>query len=285
MPIGIRLEGCIPCFGRLLSSMYISVIIPTYRPGTYISECLKSILNQTLNHEKYEILVILNGDKEPYYSHLSQYHNIRLFYSEISGVSNARNIGIDKAKGEYICFIDDDDIVSPRYLELLLAKADEDTLVVSNVYSFIYNIEERRSNFFICKYLKNKENITPRTLFENRSYLAFPVAKMIHKSIIGKRRFDGRFKNGEDALFITSISDKIKRIVYAGDDSIYYVRERIGSASRKSIPKRKLLADAIKLIITYWSIYIKSPMSYNFPLFLSRIPGVLKNVYILSKNK
>lgn len=270
----------------------ISIIIPTYSPGEYIYECLNSIIYQTLSANNFEIIIILNGPKEPYYSKIKDFiaessksNCCHLIYTEELGVSNARNIGIDEAKGEYICFIDDDDIVSPQYLELLLTKADEETLVVSNVYSFVNNKEERRRNFFICEHLETIGNITQRTLFENRSYLAFPVAKMFHKNIIDERRFDGRFKNGEDALFVTSISDRIKKIVYAGDDSIYYVRERIGSASRKPISKRKLLMDTIKLINTYFSMYLKSPKSYSFLLFLSRIPGVLKNTYILSKNK
>lgn len=267
--------------------MKISIIIPSYKPEAYILDCIYSIKSQTLPSHLYEIIVVLNGPKEPYYSSIKhlESNNTYIYHTETPSVSNARNIGLNHANGEYICFIDDDDVVSPQYLELLLSKANEDTLVVSNVYSFINNIEERRRNFFICKHLKNIENITERTLFENRSYLAFPVAKIIHKSIVGKRRFDRRFKNGEDALFVTSISDKINKIVYAGDDSIYYVRERIGSASRKSIPKIKLLTDAIKLICAYLGIYFRSPISYSFPLFMSRIPGVLKNTYILSKNK
>ena len=270
--------------------MKISVIIPTYNPGNYLYECLGSVFEQTFLD--FEILLILNGNQFPYenciFEFLSHYKDspkIRYFYTDVAGVSNARNIGIDNAKGEYICFVDDDDIVSPQYLELLLKKANEDTLVVSNVYSFVNNIEEKNRNFFICKNLENKENISNSSLFKNRSYLAFPVAKIIHKNIIGKRRFDVRFRNGEDALFITSISDKIERIVYAGDSSIYYVRERIGSASRKLITKNKLLGDAMSLIGAYFRVYLKSPLSYSFLLFIYRIPGVLKNMYILSKNK
>lgn len=270
--------------------MKISVVIPTYNPGNYLFECLDSVFKQTIFD--FEILLILNGNQFPYENHILDFlsqckdsQRIRYFYTDVSGVSNARNIGIDNAKGEYICFIDDDDIVSPQYLELLLEKANEETLVVSNVYSFTNNIENKNKNFFICKHLGNKETISNRSLFENRSYLAFPVAKIIHKNIIGKRRFDVRFRNGEDALFITSISDKIKRIVYAGDSSIYYVRERFGSASRKLISKKKLLGDAMNLIGAYFRVYSKSPLSYSFLLFVSRIPGVLKNMYILSKNK
>lgn len=262
----------------------ISVIIPTFKPGTYIKDCLQSVFNQTLNPISYEIIVILNGPKAPFYEKLKKYDNIHLYFSDIPSVSNARNIGIENAKGEYICFIDDDDIISPTYLEKLLEKANENTLVISNVYSFLNNTTEKRENFFICKHLRKKDKIGSN-FFKNRSYLAFPVAKIIHRNIIGNRRFDLRFKNGEDALFITSISNKIKNIRYSDDDAIYYVRERVGSATRKKIPLKKLAFDSFKLICAYFRTYMTSPFTYNLPLFISRIPGVLKNAYLLSKNK
>ena len=265
--------------------MKISVIIPTYAPGKYIFECLNSIMNQTIQDDSYEILVILNGPKEPYHEMLSNIPKIKLYYSEKKGVSNARNIGLNNAKGEYICFIDDDDIVSSNYLEGLLNKSSINTVAVSNVYSFLNEKNEKRENFFICKHLRKENNGIHISLYKNRSFLAFPVAKLIHKDIIGNKRFNPSFNNGEDALFITSISNQIKSIEYAGDNVIYYVRERIGSASRNKISKIKLLSDAIKLIITYISTYLKSPFSYSILLFASRIPGVIKNAYILSKNK
>ena len=96
-----------------------------------------------------------------------------------------------------------------------------------------------------------------------------------------------KFKSlhGEDALFMTSITDNLSQFTFVLDDAIYFVRERVGSASRKKIPKSKLFFDSFLLIKEYLMIYLKHPCKYNFPLFISRIPGVLKNAYILSKNR
>ena len=267
--------------------MKVSVIIPTYKPGAYIFECIESIKNQTLCHDKFEILVVLNGPKEPYYTSLYEikYPHMNLYYSENTGVSNARNIGLEHAIGEYICFIDDDDIISPTFLERLLEVADKESLAISYCNSFINHVEEKGDDFFICKQLKYRKNIEVDSHFRNRSFLSFPVAKLIHRDMIGNRRYDCRFRNGEDSLFITSISDKIKRLKLTKNDAIYYVRVRPGSASRKHIPLKQLIMDSIKLIVSYIVIYFKNPFSYYLPLFLSRIPGVLKNMYILSKNE
>ena len=65
----------------------------------------------------------------------------KLLYTEISGVSNARNIGLDNASGEYVCFIDDDDMISNNYLKELYAIAAVDSLVVTNVLTFDRTIE------------------------------------------------------------------------------------------------------------------------------------------------
>ena len=186
---------------------------------------------------------------------------------------NARNIGLD-TKGEYICFVDDDDIVSPNYLSDLLENADEQLIVISNIYSFIYNINEKRKNFFVCNKLSNKEDMLTYLYLPIGFFSPFPVAKIIHKSIIENRRFNCKFKNGEkDALFMTSISDKIKDFCFTNNTAIYYVRERVGFASEVSFNFLLLTKDTLLLLLAYFSIYFSKPLSYNLPLFLSRIPG------------
>lgn len=269
----------------------ISVIIPTYNPGDYINECINSLYEQTFPLIKFEILVVLNGNIHEYEEKVSKLLKkapdclkTKLILSNCPGVSNARNMGIDNANGKFICFIDDDDVVSPSYLSSLYSKADKNTIVISNVYSFKKNIKERAENFFICPQLRQKEKFYKGSLFKNRSFLAFPVAKIIHRDIIGDRRFDTRFKNGEDALFITSLTDKIKHIEFTDNDAIYYVRERIGSASRRKIPILELLKTSLLLIGSYTSLYIKSFPKYNLALFVSRIPGVIKNAMHLYYN-
>ena len=120
----------------LMDKKRISVVIPTYKPGAYIWECLDSLGRQTLSKEEFEVIIVLNGEKEPYFSQIEDYvrqHegelNMRLLYSEKSGVSNARNMGIDEARGEYLTFIDDDDWVTDNYLYNLFAKADSAAVI------------------------------------------------------------------------------------------------------------------------------------------------------------
>ena len=98
--------------------MEVSVIIPTYKPGEYISECLNSLEEQDFPVSDYEVIIVLNGCDMPYRSMLQDiitdkgYVNVRLIQTDVPGVSNARNVGVDNAKGKYLLFIDDDDWVA-----------------------------------------------------------------------------------------------------------------------------------------------------------------------------
>ena len=115
----------------------ISVIIPSYRPQHHTVECLESIRRQTLDARQFEVIVVLNGEREPYEAMLLKAlpSNGRLLYSPKASACSSRNMGLDEARGEYICFIDDDDKISPTYLQSLLKVADRDTIAASNCLS------------------------------------------------------------------------------------------------------------------------------------------------------
>lgn len=271
--------------------MLLSVIVPTYEPQrAYFEECLYSLFNQTMLSHLYEVIVVLNGDVCTQYADMildvftrkPAGLDCKLIKTGQVGVSNARNLGIDIARGQYIGFVDDDDIVSADYLEELSKVSSQNIVGVSNLHTFISSIEDNGDNFFACRVIQQRRY--PCSLFKNRAILAFPVAKLIHRDIIGSRRFDPRFKNGEDALFMTEISDLIGGFRFTKEVATYYVRERIGSASRKHLKRGQLCLDTFLLIKAYISIYLSSPFSYSFLLFVSRIPGVIKGAIRLSRN-
>ena len=121
--------------------MKITVIVPTYKPQAYLWECLDSIYNQTLPKSDYELVLVLNGCNEPYNTQildwLSKHKdlNVQFFQTYTGGVSNARNIALDNAKGEYVTFIDDDDYISSTFLKELLDNSSESCVTISRLYS------------------------------------------------------------------------------------------------------------------------------------------------------
>jgi len=262
--------------------MEISVIIPTYKPQSYVWECLDSLVNQTLSKDDFEVIVILNGEKEPYYSQLNEYINdrkndisIKLLFSDLKGVSHARNIGLDSAQGRYIAFIDDDDFISPTYLEDMLSKADEGTIVVSNTYYFREErkgecISNRMRELFMIMAEKGRTDyITARRFLFNT-----PM-KLIPAGIIGKRRFDPSFSIGEDCIFMFLISDKMSHITFSDPNSIYYrrIRESSSISTHSKGKQFKVLVNDLKQMCAYTLIYLTGMRRYSFFFYLTRIRG------------
>lgn len=265
--------------------MKISVIIPTYKPGTYIWNCLDSLEVQTFSKGDFEVILVLNGCKEPYYSQLKEYIakskvQYNFIQTDEGGVSNARNIALDKAKGEYITFIDDDDFVSPSYLEELYAKSSPDTIALCYPYAFKNDDRERtqlpyRITRAYDKLVSGESKLHyPRT----RKFFSGPCMKLIPMSFIHGRRFDRRFKNGEDCLFMFLISNEFKWVNFTSKNAIYYRRVRENSANfgkRSSMAKVK---NSLALIKEYSRIYFGNPSKYNFAFYATRILGAIKSV-------
>ena len=263
--------------------MRVSVIIPTYCPKKYLMECLESLCNQTLSKQEYEVILVLNGD-------LSYADTIREFINnnaevnwnfiqtEVPGVSNARNLGLNEAKGDYIAFIDDDDFVSPQYLDELLRESSEDTVSLCYPLSFIDGTNEYVP-FHITDCYDALIGRNRYTINNARSYFSGPVFKLIHKNIIGGRRYDTRLANGEDTLFMFQISDRIKSIHLTSKEAIYYRRFREGSATEK----KRTTFDHIKTnslqIKEILKCYFRNPFQYNFPLFVSRCGAGLYDIF------
>lgn len=268
--------------GRCIDAiMKVSVIIPTYKPGEYIDGCLSSLSDQTLNKHQYEIILVLNGCKDPYEEYLRLYCDkqlsgniVRILQTDEAGVSNARNIGIENASGEYICFIDDDDIVSSNYLEALLSASSPSCIGCSNSMSFYKKCGDLYENFLTRHYLRCKGKKYSQLRY--RGFLSPPVAKMLHRNIIAASRFDTKLKYSEDSVFCFDIAKRIGGMKLT--DSFYYINEREGSATRRKDKFPSRLKQLLLIEMRYIEIYLKSPFSYNILFLFSRMAGAVRNL-------
>jgi len=103
----------------------VSVIIPTYNRSKLLKQTIDSVLNQTLGD--FEILVIDDGstDNTEQVAKAFDDSRIKYFYKQNGGVSSARNWGLRKAKGRYICFLDSDDLWPKDFLQVMLEKLNQ----------------------------------------------------------------------------------------------------------------------------------------------------------------
>ena len=177
--------------------MKVSVIIPTYKPQKYLWKCLDSLDNQTLAKDYFEVVLVLNGCKEPYDTQIKEYiskHNdliINYIQTDEGGVSNARNIGIDVAKGEYVSFIDDDDYVSPKYLQRLLENSSSTVVTMAKPV-------EIGSYVFIGAHCIIMKGI----VIGDRSVIGAC-------SVVTKNIPEGEIWAGDPAVFIKKVPDRI----------------------------------------------------------------------------
>lgn len=267
--------------------MNITIIIPTYKPQDYLWECLNSIYKQTFQHNNFEIILVLNGCKEPYHSKIQEYIkdkmqgvNINYIQTDQGGVSYARNIALDKAKGKYITFIDDDDFISPNYLDELYHLATPDTISLSYCYAFNDGNLQKQLPYSITTVYDNLSQFGKQNYLNSRKYFMGPCMKLIPREFIQGRRFNTSFKNGEDSIFMFAISDKFKYVNYTSKEAIYYRRYRVGSAFTSKRSKLNKFENAIKMIITYLNIYFAYPKNYNFRFLVTRILGAIKGAII-----
>ena len=115
--------------------MKVSVIVPVYNTKDYLDKCLDSLINQTL--EDMEIIVINDGSKENVEDIITKYKDKIVYIKNTNhGIGYSRNLGIKKAKGEYIGFVDSDDYVNrDMYLDYYnYAKENDLDIVVADYY-------------------------------------------------------------------------------------------------------------------------------------------------------
>ena len=208
----------------------VSIVVPIYNVESYLRQCIDSILAQSI--DEFEIILIDDGSTdscpEICDEYSKTYNNIKVFHQKNAGVSVARNKGISHSKGEYICFIDSDDMIAPNFCELLLNGIKSTNskiafckmLTISNDY--IPKIEARTietKTFSIKEHLKNQVCHT---------YSSSVCNCLFEKSIFSNLRFIEGHRY-EDIIFNTDllITD-IDFIAYV-DTPLYFYRQQENS--------------------------------------------------------
>lgn len=260
----------------------ISVIIPTYKPKDYLWTCLDSLQRQTVGKDAFEVLLVLNGDRQPFEHEIQQRITgyafpVRLLYSSPNGVSRARNLGLDNAQGQYVSFLDDDDWVSPTYLEHLLYNASDDAIVEANVIQIIDGTTEEKPHFLGRAFKKCKQSGDTR-LLQARSFFSSACCKLIPRSVIGNNRFHENISHGEDAFFMYVLSPFIREIKLTDEQAIYYVRNRSLSAARNKKNWKKKCRKHLYMAWIYAMTYLSHPLRYHFWFTTTRILGSLREV-------
>ena len=191
-----------------MTHVIISIIIPVYNtPASYLIRCLDSLKNA---RNDIEIIIINDGSDithtEDYKKAVSLYNNIILVNRTNQGVSASRNIGIHLASGDYIAFVDSDDIVTPNFFEdgiTIIQKTSAD--IICGVIDFDGEITKQH---IPEEYYFEKENVinAERALLignylPNRVVVTgSPCSKLYKRTLFNTKKFDPMVKYFEDQL-------------------------------------------------------------------------------------
>lgn len=194
----------------------VSIIVPVYNINQYLPGCVQSLLAQT--HPDIEILLIDDGSTDGSGrlcdSLAASDQRITAVHKENGGLSDARNAGLDRAKGDWILFVDGDDYLAPEAVERLLPFATPDVDFVQFLYQETGDTDWRpdprqRANPVTCQ--------TTRQFFD-RLYDMGGVAASSCTKLWNRRVFeDLRFRKGilhEDEALITRVLPRCEKIVY-----------------------------------------------------------------------
>lgn len=225
----------------------VSVIMPTYNNGNMISRTIDSILNQTMSHKDFELIIIddHSNDIETIetikaywvnYKHLIKFKRLN---KNTGSASAPRNKGISMSNSEYIFFLDSDDYLHERALEdlYIYGKENNSDLIIGK-----YGVEGKGRG--VPKAVFENGNVPKADIIENSLFYALSVLKMFKSNIIHKNkiRFKTNAKTAEDQLFTIEFLMNSKNYSIKTDYEYYIVVNDFSSknhlSTKKSTPKQ-----------------------------------------------
>lgn len=230
----------------------ISVVIPTYNRPELLSGAIQSVLDQTV--PAHEIILVDDGS-EPSTRELidrlaAGAPSVRVHHLEARrGPSAARNFGIEAASGEFIVFLDDDDILDPRMLETSLrcfeGSPDCDVAICR---SNVFTTEEPRTRPAIPFTFVNMAALERRPFSEILFYGVVIHSCMVRHSAIADLRFPEELAVGEDSYFWLRLALRGKRFK-TNDGAYAHVRRHVGNATARRARDERVKEFYRKLIM------------------------------------
>ena len=280
----------------------ISIIVPVYNTEQYLDRCIQSVLAQT--YTNWELLLIDDGSTDSSGAICDKYaaedNRIRVFHKENGGVSSARNLGLDNAKGEWITFVDSDDWVDDQYIEFMVSDQAYD--FVSCYYQAI-----GWSKWVSCPPPEEKytQEVLNTCVSENLMAWNTPWAKRFRTQIIqaNQCKFNESISFGEDAIFVYKYLRHIKSAKISSKILYYYDCSNLHSLGRKHInwkqlsPILYLIIETIEILEADYKInlskhkdayirtYVKLAINHtkhSYNLLLETIRQTHSNLYVRS---
>jgi len=217
----------------------VSFVVPIYKSEKVIHRCINSIIAQTF--EDWEAILIDDGSPDNCGIICDKYAakdtRIKVIHKINGGVSAARNTGLDKVTGEWVCCVDSDDFIAPTYLEDFGFTRYEADLYAQGYKYYVNSVNSGaftfKNNEIGLKSLKDAYH-----LLENNDIINSPVFKLYKNSIIKtqKLRFSTETSYGEDHIFSIRYLYHVNNIYFSSRDGYNIDKSNEKSLSRRAVP-------------------------------------------------
>jgi len=235
-----------------MNKLMFSIIIPVYNLSDYIKETINNILNQ--KYKNFELILINDGSTDNTPNILkkfsNKYKNIKMFNKKNGGVSSARNLGLKKANGKYIYFLDGDDKIENDLLSNAYSKLKNNNI---DIYSFGFDIVEANGK------LKKKFSFHEynNKVFSSQEFQKLYLSKKIRQHICSfcVRRnlilnnsitFNESATHGEDQEFQLKLISVAENIYYNAKVFYHYLDREDSATSQSFSPKKFSAIEAIE---------------------------------------
>lgn len=210
----------------------VSVIIPMYNAESYIRQCMQSVMSQTW--DDLEILVIDDGSTDQGLKICEELGStdgrIRILTQKNRGVSAARNRGIEEADGEYIFFLDSDDVIHPCLIEALVKGAER--FQAGMAFCGYVRLDDREMEERLIRAFGKVHAVRWETAEQKKTEEWFHIrferelsgigGKLIRRECIGRQRFYERLASGEDTIFLYDLCRRQVKLAFADAEWYYY---------------------------------------------------------------
>jgi len=199
----------------------ISIIVPFFNAEKTLKRCIDSILRQT--YHNYEVILVDNAStdksKEIVLSYVKRHKNMHYFEIKERNVSLARNMGLTKARGELITFVDADDMIDKNFLKIMGEKIINRDLVICKYTRRINKLGQIDD----WAHAIDKDEIVKQIL-DNREIKGYIWNKMFWKNIIDEHEivFNEKLRIGEDVDFVYNYVKYCQDIVFVNSILYYY---------------------------------------------------------------
>lgn len=238
----------------------ITIIIPVYNVEQYLSDCIESVLSQT--YIEWECILIDDGSRDLSARICDEYaakdSRFKVIHQHNGGASTARNTGIKNASGEWIAFVDSDDIVKPDYLQNMMSAAQtQDVDFIIGGFQYWHTAMGERNNKSYAPHIYEGEDIAKAYLSDYIHQNGGPCAKLYKRSIIIEHHieFNPKMHYAEDCNFMLTYFNHINSIAFI--DAVDYIYRLLPN----SLSHRKMHLESEKIVLKEMSLRVKEVCS------------------------